>query len=54
MVPPNHPAALAEALRNLKDLPDLGRRARRLVEERYTWERASLDYERLFLGLERR
>ena len=48
VVPPNDPAALAEALRNLKDLPELGRRARRLVEERYTWERAADDYARLF------
>ena len=54
VVPPNDPAALAEALRNLKDKPASGRNARRLVEERYTWERASLDYERLLLDLERR
>ncbi len=53
IVPPNDPEALAAALRNLEDLPGMGRRARNLVEERYTWERASLDYERLFLDLKR-
>lgn len=53
VVPPNNPAALAAALRNLEDLPGMGRRARSLVEERYTWERAALDYERLFTELRR-
>jgi glycosyltransferase involved in cell wall biosynthesis len=48
VVPPNDPAALAAALRSLEGLPEMGRRARRLVEERYTWERAADDYERLF------
>jgi glycosyltransferase involved in cell wall biosynthesis len=48
VVPPNDPAALAAALRNLGDLPEMGWRARRLVEELYTWERVADDYERLF------
>lgn len=51
VVPPNDPAALAAALRGLQDLPEMGRRARRLVEERYTWERVADDYERLFKSL---
>ncbi|HET9228738.1 MAG TPA: glycosyltransferase family 1 protein, partial [Thermoanaerobaculia bacterium] len=48
VIPPNDPATLAEALRNVKDL---GSNARRLVEERYTWERAADEYERLFAEL---
>ncbi|MEA2562349.1 MAG: hypothetical protein QOH06_3853 [Acidobacteriota bacterium] len=51
LVPPNDPAALAAALQNLD--PGMGRRARSLAEERYTWKRAALDYERLFLDLKR-
>ncbi|HYN23242.1 MAG TPA: glycosyltransferase, partial [Thermoanaerobaculia bacterium] len=50
VVPPNDPAALAAALRN-PDLPAMGRRARQLVEKRYTWERVADDYEELFLSL---
>ncbi|HEX5718967.1 MAG TPA: glycosyltransferase family 4 protein [Thermoanaerobaculia bacterium] len=53
LVPPNDPGAVAAALRNPGDLPEMGRRARSLVEERYSWERAALDYERLFLDLKR-
>lgn len=53
LVPPGDPAALAEALRGLwerrAELPEMGRRARELVEERYTWERVTDDYEDLFL-----
>jgi glycosyltransferase involved in cell wall biosynthesis len=48
LVPPNDPTALAAALSGLEDLPEMGRRARRLVEELYTWERVADDYERLF------
>lgn len=48
LVPANDSAALAAAIRNLQDLPAMGRRARQLVEERYTWERVTDDYERLF------
>jgi glycosyltransferase involved in cell wall biosynthesis len=51
LVPPNDRAALAAALRNLQDLPAMGRRARQLIEERYTWERVTDDYEELFLSL---
>ncbi|MFL6197739.1 MAG: glycosyltransferase family 4 protein [Thermoanaerobaculia bacterium] len=51
LVAPNDPVALAEALRSLEDLPAMGRRARQLVEERYTWERAADDYEELFRSL---
>ncbi len=53
LVPPNDPGAVAMALRNLEDLPGMGRRARSLVEERYTWERVADDYERLFAELAR-
>jgi glycosyltransferase involved in cell wall biosynthesis len=52
LVPPNDPGAVAAALRNLEDPPGMGRRARSLVEERYTWERVADDYERLFTELE--
>jgi glycosyltransferase involved in cell wall biosynthesis len=56
LVPPGDPAALAGALRRLHDrradLPEMGRRARRLVEERYTWGRVVDDYERLFQDLQ--
>jgi len=51
LVPPNDPEALATALRELARRPDLaamGHRARELVEERYTWERVTDDYEELF------
>ncbi len=52
LVPADDPAALAAALRSLferrEELPAMGRRARALVEERYTWERVTDDYERLF------
>lgn len=52
LVPPGDPAALANTLRDLygrrAELPEMGRRARRLVEERYTWSRVVDDYERLF------
>jgi glycosyltransferase involved in cell wall biosynthesis len=55
LVPPGDAAALAAALRKLDAgrgaLPDLGRNARRLVEERYTWERVADDYEALFRSL---
>jgi glycosyltransferase involved in cell wall biosynthesis len=49
VVPPNDPAAIAAALRSLEE--GMGRRARRLVEERYTWERAADGYEALFESL---
>jgi len=50
LVPPGDSAALAAALRIFreKDLPSMGRRARELVEERYTCERITDEYERLF------
>jgi glycosyltransferase involved in cell wall biosynthesis len=55
LVPPDDPAALAAALRSFLqrrvDLPAMGRRARELVEERYTWERVTDDYEALFRSL---
>jgi glycosyltransferase involved in cell wall biosynthesis len=51
LVPPNDPAALAAALRSLDDLPEMGRRARQLVEERYNWEGVTDDYEELFRSL---
>jgi glycosyltransferase involved in cell wall biosynthesis len=54
LVPPNDPAALATALRSLErrsDLAAMGRRARDLVEERYTWERVADGYEELFGSL---
>ena len=51
VVPPNDPAALAAALRSLEDRPGMGRRARKLVEELYTWERVADDYEELFRSL---
>lgn len=51
LVPPDNPHALATALKSLRDLPAMGRRARRLVEERYTWERVTDDYEWLFHSL---
>jgi len=47
VVRPNDPVALASALRH-PDLLAMGRRARQLVEERYTWERVADDYEKLF------
>ena len=47
VVPAKDPTALATALRELV-LPEMGRRARQLVEERYTWERVTDDYEKLF------
>ncbi|HWM92997.1 MAG TPA: glycosyltransferase family 4 protein [Thermoanaerobaculia bacterium] len=57
LVPPNDPHALASALMSLREnrseLPGTGRRARLLVEERYTWERVTDDYERLFTELGR-
>lgn len=57
LVPANDPAALAAALRTFQgraaDLPAMGRRARSLVEERYTWTRVTDDYERLFALLRR-
>ena len=51
LVPPDDPAALAAALRSLENLSAMGRRARTLVEERYTWERVADDYEALFRSL---
>lgn len=48
LVPPNDPDAIATALKSLQDLPEMGRKARKLVEELYTWERVADDYERLF------
>jgi glycosyltransferase involved in cell wall biosynthesis len=55
LVPPGDAAALADALRTLAGdrgaLPAMGRNARRLVEERYTWERVAGDYEALFRSL---
>ena len=51
LVPPGDAAALAAALRGLwterAALPDRGRLARRLVEERYTWERTADEYDRV-------
>ncbi|MFP5286722.1 MAG: glycosyltransferase family 4 protein, partial [Thermoanaerobaculia bacterium] len=51
LVPPDDPAALAAALRGMKDLPEMGKRARQLVEERYTWDRVTDLYEQLFESL---
>jgi glycosyltransferase involved in cell wall biosynthesis len=55
LVPPGDVAALAAALRKLDAergaLPAMGRNARRLVEQRYTWERVTDDYEALFRSL---
>ncbi|HEX3131356.1 MAG TPA: glycosyltransferase family 4 protein [Thermoanaerobaculia bacterium] len=51
VVPTDEPIELAAALQNLRDLPEMGRRARELVEERYTWERVTDDYEALFESL---
>lgn len=55
LVPPGDPAALAAALRdfdrNRSDLPAKGRRARELVEGRYSWRRVTDEYERLFASL---
>ena len=55
LVPPGDAAALAAALRKLdadrSALPAMGRNARRLVEERYTWDRVAGDYEALFRSL---
>lgn len=55
LVPPGDAAALAAALRRLHAdraaLPALGRNARRLVEQRYTWDRVADDYEALFRSL---
>lgn len=55
LVPPGDATALAAALRKLAGergaLAAMGRNARRLVEERYTWERVTGDYEALFRSL---
>lgn len=51
VVPTHEPAELATAIQNLQGLPAMGRRARELVEERYTWERVTDDYEALFASL---
>lgn len=55
LVPPGDASALAAALRRLHEqremLPEMGRQARRLVEERYTWERVADGYEELFRSL---
>lgn len=55
LVPPGDPAALAAALRTFldrkADLPAMGRRARELVGERYSWERITDEYERLYRSL---
>lgn len=55
LVPAGDASALAAALRALHEsrsaLPEMGRSARRLIEERYTWERVTDDYEALFLEL---
>ncbi len=55
LFPPGDASALAAALRRLNEeretLPGMGRRARRLVEEKYTWERVADGYEELFRGL---
>lgn len=52
LAPPGDVAGLAAALRRLHDnrgeLAGMGRRARRLVEERYTWERVADAYEALY------
>jgi glycosyltransferase involved in cell wall biosynthesis len=48
LVAPNDPGAIAEALRRMNDLPAMGRRARRLVDERYTWDQVADAYEELF------
>ena len=53
LVPPDDPAALAKGLRSFQDLPGMGRRGRQLVEERYSWERVTDEYERLFESLVR-
>jgi glycosyltransferase involved in cell wall biosynthesis len=51
LVPPGDAVALAAALRRLwterAALPDKGRLARRLVEERYIWERTADEYDRV-------
>ena len=55
VVPPRSADALAAALlaaaADRGRLAEMGRRARRLVEERYTWDRCVDDYERLFASL---
>lgn len=51
VVPADDPDELAAALQSLEDLQGMGRRARALVEERYTWERVTDDYEGLFASL---
>lgn len=51
LVRPDDPSALAQALGGLENLQAMGRRARELVEERYTWERVADDYEALFGSL---
>ncbi|MES1245038.1 MAG: glycosyltransferase family 4 protein [Acidobacteriota bacterium] len=51
VVPTHEPVELAAAIQNLQDLPAMGRRARELVEERYTWKRVTDDYEALFRSL---
>lgn len=55
LVPAGDASALASALRRLHEnrgaLPEMGRSARALVEERYTWERVTDDYEALFREL---
>lgn len=52
LVPPGSPVALADALARLAADPAglraMGERARRLVEERFAWERVTDAYERLF------
>lgn len=52
LVPAGDLAALAAAIRRLHEdrtaLPETGRRARRLVEERYNWTRVTDDYEAVF------
>lgn len=57
LVPPGDSTALAEALAGLladgSELAAMGERGRRLVEERYTWERVAEAYERLFEELRR-
>ena len=55
LVPAGDPIALADALARLAADPDerreMGVRARRLVEERFAWERVTDAYERLFAEL---
>lgn len=55
LVHPDRPAELARAMRILLDRPDLAKRlganARRTIEERYTWDRATIALRNAYLRL---